>query len=149
MNEFDESNASDPQRSEAAGEPKARSKAIHKAKLVVRLATLADVPEIAALSRRVYPAHDAHSMSMIRAQINNFARGQFVAEYEGKIVGHCATFIISGAFALSDHSWNEITGNGYASRHDPKGDFLYGMEVSVDPGYRRLRIGQHAPYLLL
>ncbi len=39
-------------------------------------------------------------------------------------------------------TWSQITGGGYASRHDPNGDWLYGMEVCVDPNYRRLRIGQ-------
>ena len=36
----------------------------------------------------------------------------------------------------------EITGNGYASRHDPDGDWLYGMEVCVDPEFRGYRLGQ-------
>ncbi len=44
--------------------------------------------------------------------------------------------------ALAPHTWHEITGNGFASRHDPDGDWLYGMDVSVDPERRRLRIGQ-------
>src|SRR5690606_36142613 len=34
------------------------------------------------------------------------------------------------------------TGNGYASRHNPNGEWLYGMEVSVDPDYRGYRLGQ-------
>src|SRR5690606_187169 len=73
-------------------------------------------------------------------QINNFPEGQFVAEYDGQIVGHCATFIISGEVGLKRHTWREITGNGYASRHDPEADHLYGMEISVHPDFRRLRI---------
>ncbi|MEO0799505.1 MAG: GNAT family N-acetyltransferase [Pseudomonadota bacterium] len=111
-------------------------------KLVLRLAGRADVDAIAELSRRVYGARDAFSRRQIRGQINNFNDGQFVAEYGGQIVGHAATFVISGRFALAQHSWAEITGNGYASRHDADGDHLYGMEVSVDPSFRRLRIGQ-------
>ena len=78
----------------------------------------------------------------MRAQLNNFPDGQFVAEYDGKIVGHCATFITTETVALAPHSWAEITGQGLAARHDDGGDVLYGMEVSVDPSYRRLRIGQ-------
>jgi predicted amidohydrolase/GNAT superfamily N-acetyltransferase len=58
------------------------------------------------------------------------------------VVGYCATFIIEEKYALSPHTWTEITGNGYASRHNPDGDWLYGMEVCVDPGYRGYRIGQ-------
>src|SRR3546814_2954398 len=35
-----------------------------------------------------------------------------------------------------------ITGGGFASRHDSDGDILYGMEVCVNPEFRRMRIGQ-------
>ena len=111
-------------------------------KMVVRQARLDDVSEIAALSRRVYAPDPGYSQRAIRSQIINFPEGQFIAEYEGEVVGHCATFIISGDAALNPHSWAEITGDGLASRHDPEGDYLYGMEVSVDPNYRRLRIGR-------
>lgn len=112
------------------------------ATLIVRQARLSDVAAMAALSRRIYAPSPWHTQRMIRSQINNFAEGQFVAELDGEIVGHCATFIVSGEIALKPHSWDEITGDGLASRHDPMGDWLYGMEVSVDPAHRRLRIGQ-------
>lgn len=112
------------------------------ARLIVRQARLSDVPAVAALSRRVYAPAPWNTQRMVRSQINNFPEGQFVAELEGEIVGYCATFMIAGDIALKPHSWDEITGDGLASRHDPNGDYLYGMEISVDPAYRRLRIGQ-------
>mgnify|MGYP001951472694 CR=1 FL=1 len=43
---------------------------------------------------------------------------------------------------LRRHTLAEITGGGYASHHNAKGDWLYGMEVMVDPARRRLRIGK-------
>ena len=49
---------------------------------------------------RVYEPDPGHSKRSLRAQLNNFPEGQFVAEYDGKIVGHCATFIISEKVAL-------------------------------------------------
>ncbi len=113
-----------------------------KPKLIIRNATLGDVSEIAALSRRVYGDKEASSEDEIRGQINRFPEGQFIAEYEAKLVGYCATFIIPEEPALQPHTWMEITGGGFASRHDPDGDYLYGMEVTVDPSARRLRIGQ-------
>lgn len=112
------------------------------AKLVIREARPGDTRGIVALSTKVYGKADSFSNAQIRGQINNFPEGQFVAEYEGKIVGHCATQIVSEDLAFSEHSWEEITGGGFATRHDPDGDILYGMEVCVDPDYRRLRIGQ-------
>ena len=113
-----------------------------KPKLIVRNADHADVPLIAALSRRVYGDAHASTEDEIRGQINRFPEGQFVAEYEDRHVGYCATFVVAEELALQPHSWMEITGAGFASRHDPDGDYLYGMDVTVDPDARRLRIGQ-------
>lgn len=112
-----------------------------KPSLVVRNALLSDVPEIASLSKRVFGEGQASTQALIRGQINNFPEGQFIAEYEGALVGYCATFIIGEEPALKPHTWMEITGGGFGSRHDPDGEFLYGMEVTVDPSARRLRIG--------
>lgn len=111
-------------------------------KLRVRLATPADVPALVDLTARVYTAEWGHSAEMLRSQQTHFPQGQFVVEYEGAVVGYCATFRIAGAVALAPHSWAQITAGGMASRHDPEGDWLYGMEVVVHPDYRRMRIGQ-------
>jgi predicted amidohydrolase/GNAT superfamily N-acetyltransferase len=120
----------------------ASPKKAQKPRLSVRNARMDDVDGIVALSRKIYKGEMATTPETVRGQINNFPEGQFVAELGDQIVGHAATFIIDGSIALKPHSWAEITGNGFASRHDPNGDYLYGMEVAVDPDARRLRIGQ-------
>ncbi len=120
----------------------AENEAASKPRLIIRNATLADVGAIRELSRRVYGDDLAYTLGHIRGQINNFPEGQFVADYGGQVVGYCATFITEEALALAPHTWTEITGGAFASRHDPDGDVLYGMEVVVDPSFRRLRIGQ-------
>lgn len=111
-------------------------------RLIVRNARMTDVDGIVALSRKIYKGEMATTPECVRGNINIFPEGQFVVELGDQIVGHAATFIISGEIALKPHSWSEITGNGYASRHDSNGDYLYGMEVAVDPDIRRSRIGQ-------
>jgi len=110
--------------------------------LIIRNADVSDAPAILALCRRVYPDMISYSEAQIRAPMLNFPEGQYVALYQGKVVGYCATFRISGEIALAPHTWKEITGGGFASRHDPEGDYLYGMEICVDPELRGLRIGQ-------
>lgn len=113
-------------------------------KLIIRNAKLSDVPAIANLSSRVYAGTGMHGYTEgpLTGQINNFPQGQFVILVDDKVVGYCATFRISESLGLQAHTWTEITGNGYASRHDPQGDWLYGMEVCVDPDYRGYRLGQ-------
>ena len=115
-----------------------------RSRLRVRNATLNDIQAIVDLSNKVYgPTGIApYTEGPVVGQINNFPEGQFVAVVDDRVVGHCATFRIAEEIGLKTHTWTEITGNGYASRHDPQGDWLYGMEVCVDPDYRGYRIGQ-------
>lgn len=112
-------------------------------RLLVRSAKLEDIPSIREVMKASYPRGvELYTAGMLRGQINRFADGQFVAEYDGKVVGYCSSFRVGGDRALSQHTWHDITGQGYASRHDPQGDYLYGLEVFVHPSYRRHRIGQ-------
>ncbi len=113
-----------------------------KPKLLIRQAKVSDVPAIARLSATVYGKADAFTRAEVRGQINNFPEGQFVAEYEGTIVGHCATMIVTTMQAFTPHTWEEISAGGYGHPPSDDGDVLYGFEVCVNPEYRRLRIGQ-------
>ena len=113
-----------------------------KARLEVRQAKLKDVRAIGDLVRRAYADLPAYTQGEIRGQINNYADGCFVAKLDGKLVGYCATMRLDEDVALSDHTWDEVTGNGFGSRHDPTGDWLYGYEMCVDPGVRGTRIGR-------
>ncbi len=120
----------------------ARKNGEHTPKLVMRRTTPADVPALVALTAHVYTAEWGHSTEMLQSQQTHFPEGQFVAEYEGKVIGYCATFRTDEATALKPHTWTQVTGGGMASRHDPEGDWLYGMEVVVHPDYRNMRIGR-------
>ncbi|MBT6843211.1 MAG: GNAT family N-acetyltransferase [Candidatus Melainabacteria bacterium] len=113
-----------------------------KPKIIIRNSVETDIDDLIRICKLVYPGMQAYTSAMLLAQINNFSKGQFLAEYEGRVIGFCSTFIIDEKEILKKHSWKEITGNGYASRHNPKGDMLYGMEVCVDPEFRGQRIGQ-------
>ena len=112
------------------------------ARLEVRVADRDDVPGILALISRTYPEAENYSAGQILGQINNFPEGQFVAVLEGEIVGYCASSRIDEDVALSPHDWNTISGNGFGSRHDSTGDWLYGIEMAVDASRRGLRIGK-------
>ena len=113
-----------------------------KARLEVRQAKPKDIREIADLVRRAYDDLPAYTQGEIRGQINNYAEGCFIAKLDGTIVGYCASMRLDERVALADQSWDEVTGNGFGSRHDPTGDWLYGYEMCVDPAVRGTRIGR-------
>lgn len=110
--------------------------------LIIRNAMIKDIRDIQELCRKVYPGMQPYTQAQLRGQIQNFSDGQFVAVFRDQIVGYAATFRIDRKTALDKHDWTTITGNGYAARHDRRGNILYGMEVMVDPDHRGLRIGQ-------
>ncbi len=113
-----------------------------KARLEIRQAMLKDVRAIGDLVRRAYDDLPAYTQGEIRGQINNYAEGCFVAKLDGQVVGYCASMRLDAKVALSDHTWDEVTGNGFGSRHDPTGDWLYGYELCVDPEVRGTRLGR-------
>ncbi|HVL79432.1 MAG TPA: GNAT family N-acetyltransferase [Sphingomicrobium sp.] len=113
-----------------------------KARLDIRQAALADVPAIVELVERSYTDLPTYSAAEVRGHINNYPDGCFVAVLDDSIVGYCASIRVSGSIAFQPHSWREITGGGFGSRHDPKGNWLYGYEMCVDPKVRGARIGR-------
>ncbi len=116
--------------------------ALHREKLAVRTATSRDISAIIELMRRAYPNMPVYTPGNLQGQLSAYPEGQFLAEARGQIVGYAATFRIDEATALAPHTWAEITGAGHASRHDAAGEWLYAMEVCVDPEWRGRRVGQ-------
>ena len=114
----------------------------NKARLEVRPAKPEDTRAIADLVRRAYDDLPAYTHGEIRGQINNYPEGCFIAKLDGKLVGYCASMRLSERVAFSNGSWDEITGNGFGSRHNAKGAWLYGYEMCVDPKVRGTRIGR-------
>ncbi len=114
----------------------------NNSKIIVRNTRITDADAINQIVSACYPGSPPYPRDALRAQLNHFPEGQLVVEYEGRIVGFCISFIISEAEAFRQHSWKEITGTGMASRHDPLGDYLYGMDVCVDPEFRGKKIGE-------
>ncbi len=110
--------------------------------LEIRHATPADIPGIVALSARVYTEEPPYTRGQVAGHVHAFPEGVFVATYDGEIVGYAASSRIREDRVMAPHTWDEITGGGYGSQHNGNGEWLYGIEVMVDPGRRRLRIGK-------
>jgi GNAT superfamily N-acetyltransferase len=75
-----------------------------------------------------------------------FPEGQFVAlaQVDGKPipVGATVTFRTSWKFANTSHTFLEAIDGGWLGNHNPKGEWLYGADVSVLPEYRGFGIGR-------
>lgn len=78
--------------------------------------------------------------SHLESHLRIFPEGQFCAELDGRIVGSASSLIVKLAAGHAEHTWSQITASGMFTNHDPKGDSLYGADVSTHPSVRRLGI---------
>lgn len=98
------------------------------------------------LQRRVFPMLAESELlhaAQYKKHVEIFPEGQFVALDGEKVVG--ATSTIRYQFNPADpehHTFYEIMGGGWFTTHNPSGDWLYGIDVSVDAGYRKKGIAK-------
>ena len=116
----------------------------YKSHLIIRKMEYEDIPQIVELQKKSFPSMAAEGVywkpEQLKSHLKIFPEGQFVAEYNGKIVGSCSSLIVSLEQEYQNHSWMEICGDSHLKNHDPKGDTLYGADVSAHPDFRRLGI---------
>ncbi len=112
--------------------------------VIIRQMTYEDIPQIVELQKVAFPIMAAKGVfwkpDQLKAHLKIFPEGQFVAEYHGKIVGSCSSLIVKLDSEYQDHTWMGVCGNSYFANHNPKGDSLYGADVSTHPDHRRLGI---------
>lgn len=113
-------------------------------KLKVRNLTLEDIPKIIELQKKSFPYMASEGMvwkeKSLESHIAVFPEGQFVAQYKDEVVGSASSLIVTLTPEYKKHTWLEVCGNTKFKNHDPKGDSLYGADVSTHPDYRRLGI---------
>ncbi len=111
-------------------------------KLIVRQIKREDFGEIIALQKICFPEMDPWRVDQLESHISLFPEGQICVEYDGIIIGSSSSLIVTFDEYDDQHTWDEITGEGTISNHDPEGYNLYGIEVMVHPEYRSMKIGR-------
>lgn len=71
-----------------------------------------------------------------------FPEGALCIEVEGELAGSMTGLLIDFDPNHPDHSWEEITDNGYIRNHSQLGNTLYVVDISVRPKYRKLGLGK-------
>ncbi|HYV93094.1 MAG TPA: GNAT family N-acetyltransferase [Chitinophagales bacterium] len=99
-----------------------------------------------ALQHKVFPhlaEEEILHAEQYKRHLEIFPEGQFVALDAEKVVG--ATTTMRYHYDLNHqhhHTFSEVMGGGWLTTHDPKGEWLYGIDVSVDPDYRKMGIAK-------
>ncbi|MFD2131604.1 GNAT family N-acetyltransferase [Pseudogracilibacillus auburnensis] len=110
--------------------------------IIVRNIEQKDLEEVAALSHKCFGPGMSLKYEHMESQLNIFPKGQICVEYGGKIVGCALSLIVNFSDYGYDHTYDEISGDGYIRNHNPEGVNLYGIEVGVDPDYWNMSIGK-------
>ena len=78
---------------------------------------------------------------MVAQQLERFPEGQFVAvtvrDGEELVVGTATTMRTRRPPEARSLSWHAVIGDYGLPRHDPEGDWLYGVEIAVHPDHQR------------
>ncbi|CAD6523600.1 YhcX [metagenome] len=103
-----------------------------------------DISKVVELQKAAFPYMAAEGVywkpEQLEGHLKIFPEGQFVADYNGIIVGSCSSLIVQFDPEYKDHTWKEACGDNIFSAHNPKGDSLYGADISTHPDYRRLGV---------
>ncbi|WP_045221343.1 bifunctional GNAT family N-acetyltransferase/carbon-nitrogen hydrolase family protein [Desulfonatronum thioautotrophicum] len=102
-----------------------------------------DYQDLQAIMQRVYRTVDTPwEKEQIEAMIRRFPEGQICIEDKGRAVAVALTMMIDYADYVGRHTYLQVVGDGTLGNHDPEGDYLYGIEIIVDPEFQGMRLGR-------
>ena len=111
--------------------------------LKIRKARIEDIPQIVEIEKAAWGEKRAATSEMINSRIKTFSDGTLVALVDKKIVGFVSTQIVNYNPEKNMRTWYEVTDNGFITNtHDPAGDTLYGVDLSVHPLYQNKGMGR-------
>ncbi len=111
-------------------------------KITIRQIERSDFDHIIELQNMCFPNMKPWKLAQLESHVRNFPEGQLCVEFDGQIIGSCSSLLVNFDDYMEQHTYSEITDNGYIRNHNPRGESLYGMEVMVHPEYRRMKIGR-------
>lgn len=90
-----------------------------------------------ALQRRVFPRlapAEIITAAHFRRHLELFPEGQLIVVDRGRVVASTST--MRCALRTDQHTFLEISDHLWMGSHDPKGPWLYGLDLMIDPEYR-------------
>ncbi len=113
-------------------------------KTTIRNYTENDFEQLIQIQKECFPPPFPSDLWWTEDQLSNhirlFPEGAICAEIGEEMAGSITTLIVN--HQGEDHTWEEITGDGSISTHDPNGNALYVVDISVRPKYRKTGIGK-------
>jgi predicted amidohydrolase/GNAT superfamily N-acetyltransferase len=112
-------------------------------KLEIRNLRLDDYEDINNIMQHAYAGMGgAWTLDQYTKLLFLFPEGQICIDDKGKVVAAALSLIIDYAGLERNHSYEDIVSQGNFDKHDPDGDYLYGIDVFVHRDYRGMRLGR-------
>lgn len=89
-----------------------------------------------------FPSELWWNKEQLMNHITLFPEGALCVEVDGEVVGSMTGLIVNFHPSDADHTWEEITDNGYIRNHNRNGNTLYVVDIGVRPSYRKLGLGK-------
>ncbi|MFC6604614.1 GNAT family N-acetyltransferase [Ectobacillus funiculus] len=89
-----------------------------------------------------FPSELWWNKEQLHNHVTLFPEGALCIEVNGEIAGSMTGLLVDFDPKHPDHTWEDITDNGYISNHNSNGNTLYVVDISVRPSYRKLGLGK-------
>lgn len=102
-----------------------------------------DIPEVVRVAIKGFGIEEvAYKEDHYANHIELFPEGQVCVEYDGRLIGSSSSLIVDYDTFGDDHTFEDISTDGFINAHTYDGKNLYGIDVVVHPDYRNLKIGR-------
>jgi predicted N-acetyltransferase YhbS len=113
--------------------------------LVIQNTRREHVQQLEELQKIVFPtlSSDEHIKAVhYLRHLELFPEGQFVVTDNDHVIGMTTTMRTNFDFANYHHTFAETIAGGWLSNHNPNGDWLYGLDMGILPGYRGMGLAR-------
>lgn len=115
-------------------------------RIIVRNYTKEDFDELIDIQKECFPPPFPSDLWWNKEQLTNhvtlFPEGALCIEIDGKVVSSLTGVCTHFDPAHPNHTWEEATDSGYIKNHNPHGNTLYIVDISVRPTLRSLGLGK-------
>lgn len=110
--------------------------------LIRRGATINDLSGMLRAEHEAWPEEQAFTEEHFRSHLEVFPEGIFLAEVDGETAGVGISEILDYDLKNPIQSWYEVSDDGFIhNTHNPDGDSLYGVSLSVSPRFAGMDLG--------